>query len=105
MKYKHYAPKARVVIVDADRKTYEDFVNNQKGAFALCFDEDEVSVPRVNFGSENDDLSQARELLTHSDVLTKWEQRQCMPVFRIQRVSEWRFTTVLFVRRHSRLLI
>ena len=31
MKYKHYAPKARVVIVDADRKTYEDFVNNQKG--------------------------------------------------------------------------
>ena len=34
MRYKHYAPKARVVIVDANRKTYEAFVNKQKGAFA-----------------------------------------------------------------------
>lgn len=52
MKYKHYAPKARVIIVDADKKTYEDFVNSKKGAFALCFDDDEVTVPRVNYGRE-----------------------------------------------------
>ena len=78
MKYKHYAPKARVVIVDADRKTYEDFVNNQKGAFALCFDEDEVSVPRVNFGSENDDLSQARELF---DALRRLDEMGAKTVY------------------------
>ena len=78
MKYKHYAPKARVVIVDAERKTYEDFVNNQKGAFALCFDEDEVSVPRVNFGSENDDLSQARELF---DALRRLDEMGAKTVY------------------------
>lgn len=30
MKYKHYAPKAKVVIVNADKKEYEKFVNAQK---------------------------------------------------------------------------
>lgn len=62
MKYKHYAPKAKVVIVNADKKEYERFVNAQKGAFALCFDDDEVTIPKVTFGRENDDLSQAKEL-------------------------------------------
>lgn len=62
MKYKHYAPKAKVVIVNADKKGYEKFVNAQKGAFALCFDDDEVTIPKVTFGRENDDLSQAKKL-------------------------------------------
>ena len=78
MKYKHYAPKARVVIVDANRKTYEAFVNKQKGAFALCFDEDEVDVPRVNYGSESDDLSQARELF---DALRKLDEMGAKTVY------------------------
>ena len=78
MKYKHYAPKARVVIVDANRKTYEAFVNKQKGAFALCFDEDEVDVPRVNYGSESDDLSQARELF---DALRKLDEMGTKTVY------------------------
>ena len=62
MKYKHYSPKARVVIVNADREHYEQFVNSRKDCFALCFDDDNVTVPKVTFGRENDDLSQAREL-------------------------------------------
>ena len=78
MKYKHYAPKARVVIVDANRKTYEAFVNKQKGAFALCFDEDEVDIPRVNYGSESDDLSQARELF---DALRKLDEMGAKTVY------------------------
>mgnify|MGYP001161764003 FL=1 len=78
MKYKHYAPKARVVIVDANRKTYEAFVNKQKGAFALCFDEDEVDIPRVNYGSESDDLSQARELF---DALRKLDEMGAETVY------------------------
>ena len=105
MKYKHYAPKARVVIVDADRKTYEDFVNNQKGAFALCFDETRSACRELILEAKTTIYRRRGSFLTHSDVLTKWEQRQCMPVFRIQQASEWRFTTVLSVRRHSRLLI
>ena len=62
MKYKHYAPKAKVVMVDADKNTYERFVNSQKDAFALCFDDDNVSIPKITYGKEDNDLSQAREV-------------------------------------------
>lgn len=64
MKYKHYAPRAQVVIVNADKKEYEDFVNSQKNAFALCFEDDCVNIPKITFGKENDGASQARELFT-----------------------------------------
>lgn len=62
MKYKHYSPKARIVLVDADKEAYEAFVNTRQNAFALCFDGDAVTIPHLTYGSENDDLSQAREL-------------------------------------------
>lgn len=78
MKYKHYAPKAKVIIVDADKKTYESFVNSQKNAFALCFEEDEVTIPKVTFGRENDDISQARELF---DALRKLDEMGAVKVY------------------------
>lgn len=62
MKYKHYAPKAKVIIINASKEKYEKFVNMQKDAFALCFEEDNITIPKITFGRENDDLSQAREL-------------------------------------------
>ena len=70
MKYKHYAPKAKVVIVKGDKEKYEKFVNSRKNAYALCFDGDNIAIPKVTYGRENDDLSQARELfdaLRHLD--------------------------------------
>lgn len=78
MKYKHYAPKAKVVIVNADKKEYEKFVNAQKGAFALCFDDDEVTIPKVTFGRENDDLSQAKELF---DSLRELDEKGAKKVY------------------------
>lgn len=78
MKYKHYAPKAKVVIVNADKKKYEEFVNAQKGAFALCFDDDEVIIPKVTFGRENDDLSQAKELF---DALRELDEMGAKKVY------------------------
>lgn len=62
MKYKHYAPKAKVVIVNADKKAYENFVNSKKNAFALCFEDDDVTIPKITFGKEDDDLTQAHQL-------------------------------------------
>lgn len=62
MKYKHYAPKAKIIIVNARRERYEKFVNSRKNAFALCFEGDNVTVPKVTYGAENSDLSQAREI-------------------------------------------
>lgn len=78
MKYKHYAPKAKVVIVNANKKEYEEFVNAQKGAFALCFDDDEVTIPKVTFGRENDDLSQAKELF---DALRELDEMGAKKVY------------------------
>lgn len=78
MKYKHYAPKAKVVIVNADKKEYEEFVNAQKGAFALCFDDDEVTIPKITFGRENDDLSQAKELF---DALRELDEMGAKKVY------------------------
>ena len=78
MKYKHYAPKARVVIVDADKKVYEGFVNSKKDAFALCFDGDDIKIPHLAYGRENDDLSQARELF---DALRQLDEMGAKKVY------------------------
>lgn len=78
MKYKHYAPKAKVVIVNADKKEYEKFVNAQKGAFALCFDDDNITIPKITFGRENDDLSQAKELF---DALRELDEMGAKKVY------------------------
>lgn len=78
MKYKHYAPKAKVIIVDADKKAYEDFVNSRKNAFALCFEGDNVNIPKLTYGKENDDLSQARELF---DALRRLDEMGAEKVY------------------------
>ena len=68
MKYKHYAPKAEIVIVKGSRKAYTDYVNArvQDGVFALCFEEerDLLRCPCVTYGRETDEDSQARELFS-----------------------------------------
>lgn len=78
MKYKHYAPKARVVIVDADKDTYEAFVNKQTDAFALCFDGDNITIPKLSYGNENNDLEQAKELF---DALRKLDKMGAKKVY------------------------
>lgn len=68
MKYKHYAPKANVIIVEGGRDAYCSFVNTKKaeGVMALCFTEDEplLDVPVVLYGRGEDAPAQARLLFT-----------------------------------------
>lgn len=75
MKYKHYAPKAHVIMVEGDSAVYSDYVNQniQPGTVALCFDEDveKLRCPTVPYGSRTDDRSQARELF---DALRKLDE-------------------------------
>lgn len=78
MKYKHYAPKAKVVIVNGTKEQYESFVNVQKDAYALCFDDDNITIPKVTFGKENDDLSQAKELF---DALRLLDEKGAKKVY------------------------
>ena len=66
MKYKHYSPKAKVIILEGSKEHYEKFVNMQgeiqERVVALCFKEDTVEVPKLEFGASGDDLSQAKAL-------------------------------------------
>lgn len=78
MKYKHYAPSARVVIVDADKKDFEAFVNTREDSFALCFEEDNITIPKLTFGREDDDESQARELF---DALRRLDEMGAKKVY------------------------
>ncbi|MBQ7739723.1 MAG: threonylcarbamoyl-AMP synthase [Eubacterium sp.] len=73
MKYKHYSPRARVILVNAESESYCAFVKSAQQlnkklygegfkTCALCFEEDGVEIPKVTFGKECDDSSQAKEL-------------------------------------------
>lgn len=65
MKYKHYAPKIKVVIVKADREKYIEYISSQnKKVAALCFEDEaeKISVPHVTYGKSFDSSSQAKRL-------------------------------------------
>ena len=66
MKYKHYAPKARVMLVRGDAKAYCDYVNAiaEDGVMALCFDGEEqgLTVPYVTYGRRDDAVTQAQQV-------------------------------------------
>ena len=66
MKYKHYSPKADVIIIDADTDRYIEFVNAHAsdGVAALCYDEDseKLHVPSVSYGRHDDFQAMAHEL-------------------------------------------
>ena len=66
MKYKHYSPKANVIILDGNERAYAGYVNAHKapGVAALCYTGEEtlVKVPAVCYGGETDYAAQARDL-------------------------------------------
>ncbi len=66
MKYKHYAPKAHVILVKGSPAAFAAFVNAKKapGVFALCFsgEEQALDVPTLTYGRREDDVAQAQQL-------------------------------------------
>lgn len=66
MKYKHYSPKANVILLKCSDQAYIDYVNNHSGddVAALCCDEDipELTVLTYSLGKRND-YSQHAKLL------------------------------------------
>lgn len=67
MKYKHYAPKANVVIIKGSFEAYKDYVLSHLGAdtVCLCFKDDVPKLKEVKtvvFGKEDDPLSQAHRV-------------------------------------------
>lgn len=66
MKYKHYAPNAKIILIKGGRDKYTEYVNKNsgEGVGALCYDEDIqfINVKAVSLGKENDAVAQAHNL-------------------------------------------
>ena len=66
MKYKHYSPKAQVYIVEGSLESFKFVVDSEHvdGDMALCFngEEDDIPIPCLSFGDEDDLNSQAHLL-------------------------------------------
>lgn len=76
MKYKHYAPKAKIIMLKGSDKGYAAYVNSHIGenTGALCFDEDIklLNCPYISLGGENDFSTQAHRLF---DALRETDKR------------------------------
>lgn len=68
MKYKHYSPKTKIVIVDGDNESFIKYVNSRSSnkVAALCYidDQPKLNVKTVTFGKMNDYNMQASELFS-----------------------------------------
>ncbi len=66
MKYKHYAPKARVILVKGSEQAYTAYVNAhaKEGVTAFCFDGEEtgLTVPTITYGARHDHAAQAHRV-------------------------------------------
>lgn len=68
MKYKHYAPKADVTILEGSFEAYRKYVTDHaaEGVWALCFDGEaqQLPVPCIEYGHEDKPAEQAHKLFT-----------------------------------------
>ena len=75
MKYKHYAPKARVFVVKGDFESFLRFIENRKNEkiVAMCFDGEgeKLNIPFVEYGNETNSKEQATRLF---DALRKVDE-------------------------------
>ncbi len=82
MKYKHYSPKANVIILDGSYDAYKSYVNrhNTQGTAALCYngEDEELTVPSVCYGDRRDSGEQARELF---DALRRLDEMNAKTVY------------------------
>lgn len=67
MKYKHYSPNARIIMVEGEYTEFCNYVNAhaEEGVYALIFDSDnknEISVASFNYGS--DSIQQAHNIFS-----------------------------------------
>lgn len=68
MKYKHYAPKARVTLLKGSFEKFAEYIrkNADEKTAALCFDGEEkkLGIKCITYGKENDSLSQAQRVFS-----------------------------------------
>ena len=82
MKYKHYAPNAKVTLIKSTLDKFIDFVNAHKTekSFVMCFDGEEHLMPAsaISYGKKGDAKSQAHKLFS---TLRELDKRGAKEVF------------------------
>ena len=90
MKYKHYSPSARVILLKGTFENYKKYIEAHKTekTVALCFDgeEEELSAPCLPYGAQNDSLSQAHLIFSR---LRQADEMGADTVFEIGAKTVW----------------
>ena len=66
MKYKHYAPKTRAILVEGCSNSFVKLVNEKTNCAAICFEEEyyNISVPKISYGSKRDESTLAQNVFS-----------------------------------------
>lgn len=82
MKYKHYSPKAQIVLIKSDLEAFISYAKEKatEKSAVLCFEGEESSMPirSVTYGKKDDALSQAKNIF---DALRKLDEIGADKVF------------------------
>ncbi len=82
MKYKHYSPDAKVLIVKGSFASYKKYIEDtaEKGDVALCFEEEveNLSIKCITYGRKDDPSSQAKNIF---DALRKVDDEKAKTVY------------------------
>ena len=82
MKYKHYSPDAKVLIVKGSFDNYKKYIENtaEEGDVALCFEEevDDLKIKCITYGRKDDPSSQAKNIF---DALRKVDEEKAKTVY------------------------
>ena len=73
MKYKHYAPKCQVFLVEGESKAFCDYVNQKSGAVALCFEneKEKIAISKMVYGDNDNAETLAANLFKRLRELDK----------------------------------
>ena len=82
MKYKHYSPDAKVLIVKGSFGSYKKYIEDtaEEGDVALCFEEEvkNLSIKCITYGRKDDPSSQAKNIF---DALRKVDEEKAKTVY------------------------
>lgn len=83
MKYKHYSPRSRIIMVESDKDNFIKFITEKRkensNIFALVFDSDldDVPPPCLSYGNEQDQNEQAEKLFARLRELDEQGSEIC----------------------------
>ena len=82
MKYKHYSPDAKVLIVKGGFDNYKKYIEDtaEEGDVALCFEEEvnDLKIKCITYGRKDDPSSQAKNIF---DALRKVDEEKAKTVY------------------------